>query len=164
MKKKISERHGKKYVLDKVSANRHRKSGKITMICPEHGEYEVVYHNIVQFGTDCAQCMKGYNISKKETEWLDSFNNKNILRQKVLKLPNGKTIKPDGYDPISNTIYEFWGDIWHGNLTVLKETDRNPVNKQTYKDLNDQTNRKIQLITNQGYKLIQIWESEYDRK
>lgn len=35
-------------------------------------------------------------------------------REVVIKI-SGRIFKVDGFDPIINTIYEFYGDFWHGN-------------------------------------------------
>ena len=41
----------------------------------------------------------------------------------------------DGFDPITNTIYEFNGDSWHGNTNIYNATDFNKQAKKTYGEL-----------------------------
>ena len=50
----------------------------------------------------------GKSISKKETEWLNSLNIPNDKEHRqVMIIIDDKQYIVDGYDPESNTIYEF---------------------------------------------------------
>ena len=70
--------------------------------------------------------------------------------------------KIDGYCKETNTCYEFLGDLWHGNPSLYKHFDVNPVNKRYYGDLYISTLEKQVYIMNQGYIYISIWEDEWD--
>lgn len=100
--------------------------------------------------------------SLKSIKWLESFNNKNI--QHVL---NGGEYKihgigrVDGFDPKTNTVYEFHGDFWHGNPTLFESDKINPVTKTTFGFLYENTKQREQKIKQQ-YNLVTIWESEYE--
>lgn len=61
-----------------------------------------------------------YSSSYPEKCWLDSLNIQNNYRQYKI----GKYIV-DGYDPNSNTVYEFYGDYWHGNPNIYNKNDMN---------------------------------------
>jgi len=74
---------------------------------------------------------------------------------------NDVMIKPDGYDKTTNTVYEFWGDFWHGNPDVYNPDNINPRNKLSYGALYEQTITKIKIIKQSGYNLIQIWENDF---
>jgi hypothetical protein len=62
--------------------------------------------------------------------------------------------KVDGYCKELNTVYEFNGDLWHGNPLIYNGNDMNPVTKTTYKELYDKTIKKELFIKNLGYNLI----------
>jgi hypothetical protein len=52
----------------------------------------------------------------------------------------------DGYDPITNTIYEFYGDFWHGNPKIYNLNDINLATKQSFKCLYKYTMKREELI------------------
>ena len=66
----------------------------------------------------------------------------------------------DGYDPTTNTIYEFNGDFWHGNPKIYP-TGFNKVTNCDFEILYIRTLVRSENITNSGYNLISIWESEW---
>ena len=41
-------------------------------------------------------------------------------QHKIEYMPN-KFLFTDGYDPTTNTIYEYLGDYWHGNIGKYKK-------------------------------------------
>jgi G:T-mismatch repair DNA endonuclease (very short patch repair protein) len=67
----------------------------------------------------------------------------------------------DGYDPITNTIYEFNGDFWHGNPSKYKKFDINPISGKTFGELYKKTLEKEDNLKKLGYNVISIWESDY---
>lgn len=73
-------------------------------------------------------------------------------------------IKADGYCPKTKTIYEFWGDLWHGNLDRFEKNHKNPHNRLTMLELNKLTQFKRERILNAGYNLIEIWESDWRKR
>src|SRR5208282_4262418 len=86
----------------------------IIIICNRHIEpYEFIqtpHSHLV--GQGCPRC--GNNISEMERNWLDYLQVQEEYRNIVLKHDN-KIYKVDAYDPTINTVYEFYGDFWHGN-------------------------------------------------
>jgi hypothetical protein len=74
---------------------------------------------------------------------------------------NNKTIKFDGYDSKTNTVYEFLGNFWHGNPEIYNQDDVNPVNKKKFGDLYKNTIERENNIKNAGYNLITIWEKDF---
>jgi hypothetical protein len=108
----------------------------------------------------CPKCAS--SISKLETEWLDYMKvNKENRHPKMFKI-NNKKLKPDAYDPAINTIYEFYGDYWHGNPSKFKPDDINATNHKSYGELYAKTLEKEQIIKSAGYSLITIWESDWN--
>ena len=67
----------------------------------------------------------------------------------------------DGFDPQTNTCYEFYGDYWHGNPKIFKFSDINKNNKKTFGELYHKTLKRERLIKSMGYNLIIIWENDY---
>lgn len=82
-----------------------------------------------------------------------------IYKQVII---NNRIFFPDGFDPNTNTIYEFYGDYWHGNLNVYKPEAFNKLNKIKFIDLYNRTLERENFIKNNGYKIISIWESEWN--
>jgi G:T-mismatch repair DNA endonuclease (very short patch repair protein) len=72
--------------------------------------------------------------------------------------------KSDGYCKETNTIYEFYGCYFH---ECKKCYDQHEIDKKTnkkYSELNDATRVREMIIKEKGYKLVTIWECEYDNK
>lgn len=100
--------------------------------------------------------------------WLDSIikhNNIHIqhaLNEGEFNIP-GTRYKADGYCAESNTVYEFHGDIYHGNPTKFNPTDRpNPFSELTAAELYQKTIAREQNIKELGYNLIVMWESDWN--
>ena len=69
----------------------------------------------------------------------------------------------DAYDPSTKTVYEFWGDWWHGHPDYFDPTAIHPMAKVTYGELYQKTMEKRKLILSSGYKLVEIWEHDFDK-
>jgi hypothetical protein len=118
------------------------------------------------------------NTEKKDSlvcrEWLNYLNNPNIYREVPLKVNNddqkcdihrnkvGKfceyynlknAFTVDGYDQKNNTVYQFYGCYWHGCRKC------HPENVIKYNKTMEQEN----LIEHNGYKLVHIWECEWNK-
>lgn len=134
---------------------------KAPIICKKHGSFMQTINNHIH-GSGCPKCSS--RISKQETKWLDSLGIPDDKEHRQKKINIGKSyIKPDGYMPNTNTIYEFYGDYWHGNINVLDSNIINYLNKKTIKELYIRTIERENLIKNAGYNLITIWESDWKK-
>jgi len=69
-------------------------------------------------GNGCPHCNKR-TVSEISQKWLDSFG----ITEREVKLPRFSRIRVDGFDPDTNTVYEFLGDYWHGNPEVFSSQD-----------------------------------------
>ncbi len=147
--------HNKKYLYDQTKYDGIYE--KIKILCPKHGVFEQRPNDHLG-GHGCSKCCK--RISNKEQSWLDSKNIPANNRQVYIKIPNHK-YKVDGYDPATNTIYEFLGDFWHGNLNKYNKKDLNPINKKTFGSLYEEWLKRKQLFEENGYKVEFIWESDF---
>lgn len=81
-------------------------------------------------------------------------------RQKHLTV-NRKIYKVDAYLDETNTVYEFYGDYWHGNPSIYPSDDVNPSSRKTYGTLYEETMRREKVLRTAGYNLVTIWESEF---
>lgn len=111
-------------------------------------------------GSGCPSCSS--NTSKPEMRWLDSLNipNDNVHRHCRLYIGNSY-IKPDGFDSKTNTIYEFYGDYYHGNPRIHNSELINHKNNKTFGELYKKTLEREELIRRAGYKLVTIWENDW---
>ncbi len=67
----------------------------------------------------------------------------------------------DGYCLETNTIYEFYGDYWHGNPKQYNADVVNEVSKKTMGELYQTTLTKEVKLKNLGYNLVVMWESDF---
>lgn len=147
--------HGKEY--DYSSVIYYDSHTKVEIICAKHGSFWQRPLSHINNRHRCPGCVS--NISKMETQWLDSLNIPYENRQKFLYIGNQR-IKTDAFDPATNTIYEFWGDYWHGNPLRYDSSEINRRNKKSFGDLYKQTQIKRNLILSAGYNLVEKWETE----
>lgn len=106
--------------------------------------------------------------SYKCINWLESIMYQDgsfiqhALNEGEYSIP-GTRYKADGYCQETNTIYEFHGDVFHGNPLLFNDTDKcHPFDKQiTAGELYNKTLLKEQQIKELGYNLIVMWENDY---
>lgn len=109
-------------------------------------------------GNGCPFC--SHLISKGESDWLDSLSIAKEYRQYHIKIGK-KTISADAYDPNINTVYEYYGDYWHGNPIKYNAGEFNQYTKCIFGVLYKKTMDREALIKQAGYKIVSIWESEW---
>lgn len=63
----------------------------------------------------------------------------------------------------SEVVYEFYGDMWHGNPKVYKPDFYNSMCYKTAAQLYQQTMQRENLIKSLGYNIVHMWESEYHK-
>lgn len=133
---------------------------KIKIICKQHGEFNQIPTNHLHGRRGCPKCSK--RISKNETLWLDIIGlpNDSEHRNVYIKVEDVRYFV-DGFDPSTNTIYEYNGDYWHGNLSIYKPEDIHPEIKVSFQTLWDKTENKRKTLEQAGYKVISIWESDF---
>jgi len=150
---KAKKIHGDIYDYSKTNYINSRK--KVTVECCIHGEFLVTPNNHLSKKSGCPGCHR--NISKIETEFLDYIQ----VKIRNYSLPEYKSKHVDGYDPITNTVYEFLGDFWHGNPEKYNHLDINRVTKTPYGHLFDKTFRMFDKIKSIGYNVKYIWENDW---
>lgn len=157
-KRRSIEIHGNIYEYD-ASSYKNLKF-KTTLICHKHGSFKVIADNHLSKKRGCAKCSN--NISKLEKEWLDNIGIEEKYRQYRVNVGK-KLYKVDGYSPINNIVYEFYGDFFHGNPNKYNKDSINPLLKKKYSDLYDRTIKRENEIKSLGYNLITIWEGDYKK-
>lgn len=75
----------------------------------------------------------------------------------------GTKYKVDGFCAITNTVYEFHGDFWHGNPATQDPNSIHPVSLRTMGELYERTMAREKVIRNLGYNLVTIWESDWNQ-
>ena len=75
----------------------------------------------------------------------------------------GTKIKVDGYCPDTRTVYEFQGCFTHGCPTCYPNRhEKHPRHyDRTMHDVYETTQDKVRQLTEQGYKVIQMWGCEW---
>lgn len=116
--------------------------------------------NLVRYGASTTFILaKKCPVSKKELKWLSQFRTTSTSYK--IKLSK-KYITVDGFDETTNTVFEFLGDFWHGNLNKFKAEDLNPLKGKTYRELNEATFRRFSDLKLLGYNIKYVWESDFD--
>ena len=149
--KDFIEIHGDKYDYSLVDYKKSKL--KLKIICKEHGIFEQSYGSHIS-KSGCPKC--GFNISIDGDNFIKSFNNDNIIPEKVLNI-NNKRFKVDGYDPTTKTIYEYFGSFWHGHPDRKDLVGINPHNKIPYTELYQKTLDRIKWFEDNDYKIIYKW-------
>ena len=104
--------------------------------------------------------------SYKCIQWLESIMKTNSIHiQHALnggeyQIP-GTRYKADGYCTETNTVYEFYGDYWHGNPKVYGSDIINETIQCTMGELYQKTIEKEERIKELGYNLIVKWEMNF---
>ena len=154
--KKVNEIHNFKYDYSKT--NYINAITKITIICLKHGEFKQQPKNHLN-NHGCPKCV--HTISKSETKWLNKLEKQNNIKieRNVTIFINKKRFRLDGFYKLSNTIYEYYGNFWHGNPKFYNPQKINPITKCTFGKLYQKTLEKENLLKLSGYNLITKWEN-----
>lgn len=139
---------------------------KMSFICSNSHTWQATPIGVL-LGSGCPHCVsKGY--SKVAVDWLNSISS--ATGEHIQHAENGgEYLIPgtkwyaDGYCEATNTIYEFYGSVYHGDLELFEpEAKCHPFNKKvTAKYLHEKTIAREEEIRNLGYNVISIWEREY---
>jgi hypothetical protein len=152
---KAKKIHNNKYDYSKAEYN--GSVANIDIICPHHGLFrQVAGTHLSNHG--CPKCF--VNKSKKSQKWLDKLGIPKSFREHSIRTRDGRFVV-DGFNPKTKTIYEFYGDFWHGNPKIYDQNKINKVSNKKFGDLYKATILKEEVLKNNGYKIISIWENEF---
>ncbi|XP_078359971.1 uncharacterized protein LOC144644372 [Oculina patagonica] len=70
----------------------------------------------------------------------------------------------DGFDPSTNTPYEFMGCFWHGCTTCFPPDDPHPTRGETYGYWYKKTQEKLAYLEHIGHPAVIMWECEWKEK
>lgn len=108
----------------------------------------------------------GYQYSYSCILWLEqTMEREKIYIQHALndgeyRIP-GTNYRADGYCAKTNTVYEFYGDYWHGNLNRYAGNYYNCILNLTMKEIYQKTIEREKSIKELGYNLVIMWESDF---
>lgn len=144
--------HGTLYDYSKVAfTNMH---DRVEILCPRHGSFWQTPTNHVDGANGCPSCST--NVSRSGDLWISSFNIPSIMREHVICI-DGKRYKVDGYDPATNTVYEYFGVFWHGCPSYTDHSKINPRNNIPYQVLYEKTLERIEVFKRAGFNLVYQW-------
>ncbi len=104
---------------------------------------------------------KGKSISKNENILYQKLKEKFHLLESQFALNDEK--RSYIYDiRLGDKIIEYNGDFWHANPKVFNESFVNPYNKLTLEKIHEKDLRKIKVAENQNYKILIIWEKDFN--
>lgn len=148
-------KHGSKYSYSLVEYK--TLLDKVEIVCPNHGPFYQKPREHLR-GCGCPICAST-TVSVVSQKWLNSFGI-DLLREHRIDHANGY-YSVDGYDPKTNTVYEFYGDYWHGNPAQFDPDNINTSVDKKFGELYNNTMLREQVISSLGYNLITVWESDF---
>lgn len=118
-------------------------------------------------GNGCPTCATG-RYSKVAISWMNEIMARDKIHiqnacnggEKVI-IHDGKRYYVDGFCEETNTIYEFNGDLYHGNPDIYDPNAINSFNKLRYGELYKRTIEREKLFRDIGFNVISIWENDY---
>lgn len=147
----------KEYVIQKKTAQQIAVENNIdpTTVCNYLRRFNITIRHI-----------KSY--SCKSIQWLESLmEEEGIFIQHAENIEEynipGTRFHVDGYCKETNTVYEFYGDYFHGNPELFEAEEKcHPFNLEiSAGDLYYGTLRREKFIRELGYNLVTIWESNF---
>ena len=140
---------------------------KMRVFC-EHGhEWQAMPKELLNSHTGCPKCSKR-NYSQLAINWIKDIElTENIIIQHALNggeynIPKTKYFV-DGYCAPTNTVYEFHGDVFHGNPKRFSSNKKcHPYDQNiTAGELYGRTIKRINHIKSLGYNVIEMWENNF---
>ena len=71
----------------------------------------------------------------------------------------------DGFDPVNKTVYEMLGCLFHGCLSCYTDRQmKNPFSLFSMDYLYKETFKKIEKLKKKNFKVVHIWEHDFDKR
>lgn len=138
---------------------------KLEVICiPCEKKFWVTPNNHLR-GKGCPYCY--HHTSRAARDWLILIQVERGIELQTFDSDEGEFMIPgtkfkvDGYHAPSKTIFEFYGDYWHGNPAKYESDVMNQHTKCTMGELYRKTMDREQFLKDQGYQVVSIWENEW---
>jgi len=149
----------------------HNYHGKVTVTCKDHGIFQSTPATLLDSKTlkACPKCAHN-TYSAKSIKWLELMSV--IYKCNIRHAENqgeeliwigGKRYKCDGFCPETNTVFEFYGNYWHGNPKIFQSNFINKTTGITMGILYANTIEREKQIMLEGFNIKVIWESEWDK-
>jgi hypothetical protein len=141
----------------------------LAFFCDKNHEWISTPDNVLNAKSGCPICARK-SYSSKCIQWLKEIQKRekitiqHMLHKDGEYIIPGTRLKVDGFCKETNTVYEFYGDYWHGNPLTTNHTQLNEITQTTFGDLYSNTVDRENKIKSLGYKLVSIWESDYDKR
>lgn len=149
--------HGNKYDYSDVTYTNNNTGVKIK--CIKHNHIFIQTPNSHLSGRGCPICAKIAPTSKGEIDFLNHINIP--IENRQFPIMNLNYIV-DGIDTVSNTIYEYLGDYWHGNPKIF---DHKKIaghrNGKTFGQVFKSTFARFHTLKKSGYTVKYIWETDW---
>lgn len=125
-------------------------------------ELNINYNTILKYLRKAEIAIKqSYKISFKANQWLEQIEQEHNIKL-IRECPiEGTNYCADGFCEETNTIYEFYGDYWHGNLEVFDSEIINESTNCTMGELYQKTIQREFRLKELGYTIISVWENDY---
>lgn len=159
--------HGDMYDYSHVDYQASNKPVIIT--CKIHGDFQrKPTDHLGKDKSGCQKCRPIYH-SKISIDWLNYMkfrdqadiqhigNTQNDGEHRILN----STYHADGYSKETNTIYEFQGSYWHGDPKKYSLDKMNKHMNKSFRELYERTLKKMNHCREQGYTVIECWESDW---
>lgn len=130
---------------------------RIVLECNDHGKFTKGITKALE-GSGCPKCKRSKQSSALEDKWLDGLGISSLVKQH--RLVEDSTQVVDGYDPVTNTVYQFHGDFWHGNPKYFNPDEKNPKTKVSFGAAYEKTQEISNHIQSLGYQLVEVWQSD----
>lgn len=139
---------------------------EVEIICKKHKSFKIKPIQHILDGIGCSLCKMKLTISNVSIEWLNFISIFNGIfiqhgkNGKEFRIPTTR-YRADGYCKESNTIYEFHGSFWHGDIRYYNKNDINYMTKTTFGHLYENTKKREEHIKKLGFNLVVIWEFDW---
>jgi hypothetical protein len=166
---RVEREHGKEYTYENTKYTHHEDSIKVT--CRTHGEFSIKAKHHLYLKRGCPKCypmsIKG-GVSAIAIRWIEEEAKRRRLKDVQhagngveFRVPNTR-LRVDGYHHRTKTIFEFYGDDFHGNPRKWKPLAcPHPYIDKTARELYKATMKREARLIKLGYKIVSIWESDY---
>lgn len=142
------------------------------LVCKQ--EWSARFSSVVNQGTGCPACATLLNKngqSKSELQWLTDMERRigNPIRHAgnigQFHVP-GTRLRVDGYCSNTNTVFEFYGDAFHGNPDVYRRFETPNFFRPSVSALRlyRATLAREVMLKDLGYRIISIWENDYKNR
>jgi Zn finger protein HypA/HybF involved in hydrogenase expression len=108
----------------------HNAKEPIEIVCKKHGRFYQKPNDHLD-GHGCPKCNRV--ISSIESKWLDFIGIPDDKQHRSVTIKIGKiTFRVDGFNQNTKTVYEFYGDFWHGNPVFYPPNGYCKVTKKNF--------------------------------